>query len=62
MDFENYRIMDPHLLVGLVNTAIRNEHGSLQELCARYELHEEALKEKLKVAGYDFLPEQEQFR
>ena len=30
MDFENCLNMDPHLLVGLINTAIRNQHGSLQ--------------------------------
>ena len=54
--------MDPHLLVGLVNTAIRNEHGSFQELCVAHELESENLIEKLLSAGYKFIPEQQQFR
>ncbi len=54
--------MDPHLLVGLVNTAIRNEHRSLEELCAVHELEDTALIEKLSGAGYDFFPKQQQFR
>lgn len=62
MNFENYRTMDPHLLVGLVNTAIRNEHGSFQELCVAHELESENLIEKLLSAGYKFIPEQQQFR
>jgi len=62
MNFENCLNMDPHLLVGLVNTAIRNEHGSLEELCSVYQLEGEALIRKLSNAGYDFLPQQQQFR
>ncbi|PDH29896.1 MAG: hypothetical protein CNE95_03955 [Puniceicoccaceae bacterium MED-G30] len=62
MDFENCLNMDPHLLVGLINTAIRNQHGSLQELCASHQLESTALIEKLAKAGYAFFPEQQQFR
>ena len=62
MGFENYRSMDPHLLVGLVNTAIRNEYKSFQELCIALELESEILAEKLTRAGYRFMPEQQQFR
>ena len=62
MNVENYQNMDPHLLVGLINTAIRNEHGSFEELCAVYELEGEALINKLSCAGYDFFPQQQQFR
>ena len=46
----------------LINTAIRNEHGSFEELCAVYELEGEALINKLSCAGYDFFPQQQQFR
>lgn len=62
MEFDNYRSMDPHLLVGLVNTAIRNEYKSYQELCIALELESEILAEKLTRAGYRFMPEQQQFR
>lgn len=62
MDLSTYLTMDPHLLVGVVNTAIRNHCESLQELCAYHEIDSELLVERLANAGYDFMPEQQQFR
>ncbi|MGC6455016.1 MAG: DUF4250 domain-containing protein [Coraliomargaritaceae bacterium] len=62
MDLDNYLSMDPHLLVGIINTAIRNEHGSLQELCAVHQLECNALINKLSSAGYNFFAQQQQFR
>ena len=62
MDLSTYRTMDPHLLVGVVNTAIRNHCESLEELCACHEIDSELLVERLANAGYDFMPEQQQFR
>ena len=62
MDFENYLHMDPHLLAGLLNTAIRNKHGSLEELCAAHGLERDSVVARMSEAGYDFQPTQEQFR
>ena len=58
MDLSNYHSMDPDLLVGVVNTAIRNHTGTLAELCACHDLEETVLREQLATAA-SFLPEQQ---
>ncbi len=62
MDLSTYQTMDPHLLVGVVNTAIRNHCESLDDLCKTYDLAAEILIARLAAAGYDYMPEQKQFR
>jgi hypothetical protein len=54
--------MDPHLLVGVVNTAIRNHFESLEDLCKTHDLDTTILTERLAAAGYDYIPEQKRFR
>jgi hypothetical protein len=54
--------MDPHLLVGLVNTELRNHCHSLEDLVKTHHISEERLIEKLAAVGYVFQPEQNQFR
>ncbi|MEO5917714.1 MAG: DUF4250 domain-containing protein [Luteolibacter sp.] len=54
--------MDPHLLVGLVNTELRNHSESLDDLVKTHHLEIDALVGKLAEAGYDYMPEQKQFR
>jgi hypothetical protein len=54
--------MDPHLLVGLVNTELRNHSESLDDLLKTHDLPEEDLVLKLADAGYEYRGEQRQFR
>jgi hypothetical protein len=54
--------MDPHLLVGLVNTELRNHCDSLDDLVKTHHLEEEALREKLADAGYVYQDGPNQFR
>ena len=54
--------MDPHLLVGVVNTMIRNHCESLDDLCKTHDLDVTILTERLAGAGYDYMPEQKRFR
>jgi hypothetical protein len=54
--------MDPHLLLGLVNTELRNHCNSLEDLVKTHDLDEEALRAKLKEGGYDYQKGQNQFR
>lgn len=54
--------MDPHLLVGLVNTELRNQSESLDDLVKSHDISEEKLIQKLRAAGYEFREEQKQFR
>ncbi len=62
MDLSNYQSMDPHLLVGVVNTAIRNHCDDLDDLCKIHDIDQAVLIERLNKAGYDYRSEQQQFR
>jgi len=62
MNLSNYLQMDPHLLVGLLNTELRNHCDSLKDLVKTHHLDEEALVEKMAKADYLYQPEQNQFR
>ncbi len=62
MDLGNYQKMDPHLLVGLVNTELRNSCDSLEDLLKTHNLEEDVLVERLKGAAYEYRPDQNQFR
>lgn len=54
--------MDPHLLVGLVNTELRNHSESLEDLLKTHDLPGEEIISKLDEAGYEYREEQKQFR
>jgi len=62
VDLSRYQSMDPHLLLGLVNTELRNHCDSLDDLAKTHGLDEAQLMAKLADAGYDYRPEQNQFR
>lgn len=54
--------MDPHLLVGLVNTELRNNSDSLEDLCRTHDVDADALCARLASADYHYQKEQKQFR
>lgn len=54
--------MDPHLLVGLVNTELRNHAEDLEDLVKTHGLDQASLVQRLKEAGYEYRPDQKQFR
>lgn len=62
MDLSNFLKMDPHLLVGLLNTELRNHCDSLEDLVKTHHLDPEALIAKMTAADYIYQPEQNQFR
>ncbi len=62
MNLSTYEKMDPHLLVGLVNTALRNDCDSLDDLVKTHDLERSALEKRLGTAGYRYVAEQNQFR
>ncbi|MGJ8697595.1 MAG: DUF4250 domain-containing protein [Verrucomicrobiaceae bacterium] len=62
MNLTRYESMDPHLLVGLVNTELRNNASSLEDLCKTHGLDEERLVSRLGSEGYEYQSEQKQFR
>lgn len=54
--------MDPHLLVGLVNTELRNHANSLDDLGKTHGLSIEGLSDRLEKVGYVYQKEQKQFK
>lgn len=62
MNLSNYLRMDPHLLVGLVNTELRNQGETLEELAKTHHLDLDGLIGRLATAGYVYQEEQRQFR
>ena len=62
MKLSSFETMDPHLLVGLVNTELRNHSSSLDDLCKTHGIDEKSLQEALAAAGYHFNEEAGQFR
>ncbi|MGL5017242.1 MAG: DUF4250 domain-containing protein [Luteolibacter sp.] len=62
MNLSHYLTMDPHLLLGLINTELRNHCDSLEDLVKSHALNEELLIEKMMAADYVYHPEINQFR
>ncbi len=62
MDLSNCLQMDPHLLVGLLNTELRNHCDSLDDLVKTHGLDAGSLLDKLAGADYFYQSEQNQFR
>lgn len=62
MDLSKFLKMDPHLLVGLLNTELRNHCESLDDLVKTHNLDPELLIVKMTAAEYIYQPEQNQFR
>lgn len=62
MNLRNFTAMDPHLLLGLLNTELRNHCDSLDDLVKTHDLDPALLLEKMADAGYLYQPEQNQFR
>ncbi len=55
-------IMDVHILMSIVNMKLRDEFSSLSSLCARFELNEQLLIDRLAKAGFSYVSAQNQFR
>lgn len=62
MDLSRFDRMDPHLLVGLLNTELRNHCESLDDLVKTHGIDPAKLVKKMSDAGYDYRPDQNQFR
>lgn len=62
MNLRNFTTMDPHLLLGLLNTELRNHCDSLDDLVKTHDLDPALLVEKMAEADYIYQPDQNQFR
>ncbi len=62
MSLKNYQTMDVQLLLGLVNTALRNDCDSLDDLVKREDIDAEVLAERLGTIGMVYHADINQFR
>lgn len=53
---------DPFMLLSMVNMKLRDQYPSLDELCRSLDVDKDELIERLATAGFEYLPEINQFR
>lgn len=53
---------DPFMLLSFINMKLRDEYKDLDDLCASMDIDKGNLSEKLKNAGFEYIPEINQFR
>lgn len=52
---------DPVILLSFVNTQLRDNYNSLEELCKSYMVSEKEITDKLKTINYEYNTEKNQF-
>ena len=62
MNLRNFERLDPNLLPGLINTALRNDCANFDDLVKTHDLDRERLLETLDGIGYQYDPELNQVR
>lgn len=53
---------DPFILLSYINTLLRDQYGTLDDLCRGEDIDKEALIAKLHNAGFDYMTQINQFR
>lgn len=53
---------DPIILFSYINTQLRDNYPSLEELCSSFHLSQDELCEKLSSAGYSYCKSTNQFQ
>lgn len=53
---------DPAILLSYVNTMLRDEYESLDELCKSLDIQRKELENKLSAIGYEYSPEHNRFK
>ncbi len=53
---------DPIILLSFINTRLRDCYQSLDQLCADLDIDRKSLESTLNDAGFEYMPEQNQFR
>lgn len=56
-----FETKDPYLLLSLVNTKLRDEAPSLEELCKSYDVDPKSIEERLAKVGYSYNRDNNQF-
>lgn len=62
MKLHSFQTVDPLLLPGLVNTALRNDCDDLDDLVKTHDIDQDALEERMASLGYRYVAATNQFR
>jgi hypothetical protein len=62
MTNDSIKIIDPNILLSVINTKLRDQYASLDILCYDLELTKECILNRLKDIGYDYNEEKNQFK
>lgn len=52
---------DPFILFSYINMKLRDDYGSLDELCRKEDLDKDEVESRLKAAGFEYNEEQNKF-
>ena len=61
-DFIMYIPSDPDMLLSLINTKLRDDYPSLDDLCDSLDIEKDRILEILEPAGYKYDENQNQFK
>lgn len=53
---------DPVMLLGVINTKLRDEYSDLDELCASLDINRDELEKKLATVGFSYVSDLNQFK
>lgn len=53
---------NPVILMSVINTKLRDEYSSLDDLCKSLDIDRASLESRLREAGFEYMPEINQFR
>lgn len=62
MNLSQFETMDPQLLPGLLNTALRNDCDDLRDLLRTHDLDGMRLLRRMRKLGYHYCEDTRQFR
>lgn len=62
MTNESIKIIDPNILLSIINTKLRDNYGSLEQLCDDLDLIEANLVNKLRSIGREYDSSTNQFK
>lgn len=58
----NFETKDINMLLSMLNMKLRDEFSSLSSLTSYYNVDKEALLEKMKANGYEYVEDNNQFK
>lgn len=62
MDNDSIKILDPIILLSMVNMKLRDQYSSLDLLCSDLELNKDDIVNRLGEVGYNYVEKENQFK